>query len=161
MSKQYTFHNVWKEKNQDLLDEIVSAWLKTGALNDKKAAYDRAKQVVLIVRGQDDEIVAITTAFNRFIKRFKNSFFIYRCLIFPGHRIPGLMHKITRETIDFLEEIKDDFEENIVGVLSEFENKGLQKLDQAVLSSGFVFIGFTERGFPLRAYYFKDSKINL
>jgi len=153
------FENVWSLKNQDLLDEIVEAWAILGVVPEGQSSMDRAKQVVYLVRNTDSKIVGISTTYISFIPKLKNKLFVYRCLIFPKYRYPGLLAMLTKMTLEYLESIHHSLNEKIIGVITEIENKSLQKLNLAVLPSGFVFIGYSKRGNPVRVYYFKGAKI--
>ena len=67
--------------------------------------------------------------------------------------------KLTTNTLDYLESIHKSIDQRVIGVIAEFENKDLQKINYAVSKSGFVFIGFSKKGNPIRVYYFKGAKI--
>ena len=153
------FENVWCTKDQKLLNEIVEAWDRVHAIPANQSGQERAKQVVYLVRNKNDEIIGISTAYFTFIPNLNNNLFVYRCMIFPGNNIPGLFTKITLLTIEYLESIHKSLNQKVIGILTEVENKSLQKLNLAVLPSGFVFIGYSKRGNPLRVYYFKGAKI--
>ena len=155
----YTFQNVWSLKDQDLLDEIVAAWDRVGAIPDQQSSQDRAKQVVFLIRDHNNQIAGISTAFISYFPQLKNKFFIFRCMIFPEYRAPGLLAKLTTMTLDYLESIHKSLNEKVIGVITEVENKQLQKLNRAILHTGFIFIGYSKRGNPIRVYYFKGAKI--
>ena len=157
---KYSFHNVWSEKNQDLLDEIVDAWKQIGAIPPGQSGMDRAKQVVYLVRDENGKIVAITTAFITYFPQLKHDVFAFRALIFKENRIPGLLPKLTKMTLEYLESIHHSIDKNIIGVITEVENQSLQKLNRVVLSTGFTFIGYSKRGNPVRVYYFKGAKLS-
>ena len=158
-SNQFKFENVWSIKNQELLDEIVQAWARVGAVPEGQSGLDRAKQVVYLIRDPLDKIAGISTAYIGTVPRLKNDFFIFRCMIFPEYRYPGLLFKITKMTIDYLESIHSSLNQKVVGVFTEVENEQLKKLNFAVLPSGLTFIGYSKRGNPIRVYYFKGAKI--
>ena len=154
-----TFENVWMEKNQELLDEIVEAWNNVGAIPPGQSGIERAKQVVYIVRNEKKKIIGISTAYLSGVKRLRNNFFIYRCMVFPGNKIPGLFTKLTDLSLKYLESIHTTLKRKVIGVLTEVENKELQKLNLAILTTGLIFIGYSKRGNPIRVYYFKGAKI--
>jgi len=156
---QFKFENVWSLKNQDLLDEIVDAWTKVGAIPGNQSGMDRAKQVVYIVRNAENKIIGISTAYLANVPLLKNNLFVFRCMIFPGFRIPGLLAKLTSMSLQYLESIHHSLKQKVVGVFTEVENKELHKMNYAVLPSGFTFIGYSKRGNPIRVYYFKGAKI--
>lgn len=156
-----TFQNVWMEKNQDLLDEIVTAWKQHNALPKTENPIDRAKQVVYLARDANNNIVGISTAFINRIQQLRAHMFIYRCYIAKPFRRQGIMTRITVMTRDYLQSIHQDINPRCLGILAEIENEGLKKtLPYAVYpQSKLSLIGYSKRGNPIRVYYFQGAKI--
>lgn len=156
-----TFQNVWKEKNQELLDEIVDAWTRYKAIPPGENPLDRAKQVVYLARNEENHIVGIATAYIRRIGQLRANMFVYRSFVAEPYRRKGIMTRITVMTRDYLELIHQNINPMCLGIIAEIENEGLkQTLRQAVYpQSKLALIGYSKRGNPIRVYYFQGAKI--
>jgi hypothetical protein len=122
---------------------------------------ERVNQLVYIIRNEDKKVIGISTAFKAYIKQLKNYFYVFRCLITPENRIPGMDAKLTVITRDFLESIHDSDTPNVaIGLLALIENKHLKERSLAVWpASGMVYIGNSREGKHIRVYYFKGARI--
>ncbi len=152
--------DVWSNKSEELIQEIVDTWKKVGALPNQVDPFIRAKQVVLVARNEDNEIVGITTAKKTYYTPLKNDFYFFRGLLLPDYRIPGLFINMTIKTFERLEEFNYALigEKKPLGVITEVENPRLKKANLTKLSSGMVLIGFSTRGNPIYVYYFKGAR---
>ena len=102
---EFEYQNVWAEKDQNLLDEIVSTWEKYGITVEGEAAVDRAKNVVLLVRTSGGGIAGISTARIHYINRLKANMFVYRGFVVPEYRRMKIMTNMVVNTRDYLESI--------------------------------------------------------
>ena len=129
----FLYQNVWPEKNQELLDEIVAVWKETNALSQNQNPIDRAKEVVFLVRNEQNKIVAISTAFIRRIQQLRAHMFVYRCFVTKSYRRKKIATRITVITRDYLESIHKNIEPRCIGIIAETENDEFnQTMRQAV-----------------------------
>src|SRR5688500_11044881 len=77
----YSFQNVWENKSDALIQELVDFWLSNHALTDKEAAAKRAPQVVLTVRGADGALAAVSTIYQDLHPRMGVRFHNFRCFV--------------------------------------------------------------------------------
>ncbi len=158
---EITFQNVWEEKNQELLDEIVEVWNRHRALPRGENPLDRAKQVVYLARNKENRIVGISTAYISWVKQLKANMFVYRGFVAQHYRRMGILTKLTLMTRDYLETIHRSINPRCLGIIATIENAGLnQTLRQAVYpKSKLALIGYTKSGNPIRVYYFQGAEI--
>lgn len=158
---EIAFQNVWSEKNQVLLDEIVDVWNQYNAIPPGENPLDRAKQVVYLARNKENHIVGISTAYINRISQLRANMFVYRAFIAKPYRRQGLLTRITLMTRDYLESIHQSINPRCLGIIATIENEGLNKtLRQAVYPiSKLALIGYSKRGYPVRVYYFDEAKI--
>ena len=153
------FINIWNKP--EYYPAVIKYWEKLGALPKNVKAADRAKELVMMAK-KDDQVIGVTTCYPSQIKFLNNKFFFaFRILIHPHHRIPGLSHKLTAMTRDFMESQFLEEKTERIGLIAFVEKKEvIQYLSQAVWkSSGFIFIGNTADGRQIRIYYFEGAKI--
>ncbi|MBV6647909.1 MAG: hypothetical protein KI790_20785 [Cyclobacteriaceae bacterium] len=155
-----TLENVWGKLSNETAAEIVGIWRALNALPADQDPYHRVKQVVLVARDHNNRIIGLTTAFTSYIQRLQNHFFVFRGLISPTRRIPGLFIKMTMETIKYLEAIHKSHHPRTIGVFAEIENPKLQQIKDAVTVTNLTFIGYSPKGNPIRVYYFKGAKLS-
>ncbi|HZY78336.1 MAG TPA: hypothetical protein VFE50_02350 [Cyclobacteriaceae bacterium] len=155
--------NIWRKDIPHVRDEIVAFWEANKLLPPGADARDRAMQVVLIVREPAaGKICGITSAdVVQFKQLNNNNFFLFRIVIHPDFRVPGLVDKMLIETRDFLEEFSKTDPGRCVGLLTVVENPGLIKhRNEAVWpATKMVYIGNDKQGRHIRVYYFKGSRI--
>jgi len=155
-----SIHNVWQQKSNDLIEEIINFWKSRGAVPSEIDLTRRAEQAVLVVKNEVGEIVGITTAYLTKYPPLRNHFFVLRGMLAPDHRIPGLFIKMTTTTIETLEDFSKTMSENKrpIGVLAEVENNDLKQTRMTQTPSGMVLTGFSQRENPVYVYYFKSAR---
>ena len=160
-TSEITFQNVWKEKDQALLDEIVSVWKQYKAIPPGENPIDRAKQVVYLARNAENHIVGISTAYISRISQLRAHMFVYRAFITEPYRRKRILTRITLLTRDYLESIHKETDPRCLGIIATVENEGLnQTLRQAVYPrSKLALMGYTKGGHPIRVYYFQGAEI--
>ncbi len=99
---KYRMQNVFGEKPASLRGEIAEFWLANGALQDEAAAWRRTKEVVLVIRNPEGEMVGISTVYLSDFGARGDKYYFFRMFIRPGDRVPGMMRFVTRETGEFL-----------------------------------------------------------
>ncbi|GAB4232686.1 MAG: hypothetical protein Tsb0034_05540 [Ekhidna sp.] len=152
------FENVWEHKPDHLIEEIVDTWKSNNLIPPQLDAYERAREVVYVVRSQG-AIIGLTTAKRIMYATLKNEVFFYRGMVLPQHRIPGIFMKMTTETIKVLEAYtKAQQGSKPIGVIAELENPKLREMRLTRLPSGLQLIGFSQRDLPIYVTYFKDAR---
>ncbi|MEO9869474.1 hypothetical protein [Ekhidna sp.] len=160
MNESITIHDVWQKKTDELIEEIVAFWTAHNAIPPHVDINQRAHQVVLVVRNLDGEIVGVTTAYSTKYPLLKSMLFVFRGMLDPGYRIPGLFIKMTTMTIQLLERHTKllDERERPIGMIAEVENPNLKEARMTKSPSGMTLIGFSKKENPIYAYYFKGAR---
>jgi len=156
-----TFEEVFGKLDQDLAGELIGVWKKHNLLAESESGNTRVKQVVMVVRNKNHEIIGISTAYPIQVEQLKNKLFAFRCMLVPEYRYPGLLTKLTVMTRDFLEEVHLTYDPYCIGIITEVQNTKLNdhRKEAVYPGSGFTFIGYSKKGFQIRVYYFKCAKI--
>lgn len=146
----------------ELESEIVEFWSAHRMLPPEADARERAKQVVLIARHQG-KIVGLSSAdVVKYRQLNDNVFFLFRMVVLPQFRIPGIESKMIVTTREILEAFAETQTANKpIGMLTFVENPQLiAKRREAVWpASKMVFIGNDKAGRQIRVYYFKGATI--
>ena len=154
--------NVWMKVNPELESEIVEFWSARQLLPPGTNANDRARQVVLTVR-HNGKIVGLTSSdVVKFHQLNNNIFFLFRMMVLPEFRVPGIESKLIVASRDILETFAEKQTVNkCIGMLTFVENPQLiAKRTEAVWpASKMVFIGNDKAGRQVRVYYFKGARI--
>jgi len=167
-SKQHDNHvyweNVWQKMSPELVSKVISFWDEHKMIRPGFSSEERARQVVLIIRSKtENKIVGLTTAgIVNFKQLNSNNFYLYRSIILPEYRHPGLAEKVIIETRDFLEEYNKKVTENpCIGILSFIENPRYQQFRREAIwpSSKMAYVGMDKQGRHIRVYYFKGATI--
>lgn len=156
--------NVWQKMSPALATEVINFWEQNKMLKPGVSVTERAQQVVLLIRKEKDKrIVGVSTAALVTFKQLNsNNFYLYRSIILPGYRHPGLTSKVIVETRDTLEAFNKQVDANpCIGMLAFVENPGIkQKRREAIWpASKMAFIGVDKEGRHIRVYYFKGAVI--
>ena len=154
-----TIHNVWQNKTEKLIDEIIVFWKKSNAIPPNVDIHQRAQQVVLVVRNESDQVIGITTSFMTNYTPLKNSFYVFRGMLDQNYRIPGLFIKMTSTTIRILKEFSKTLstEDRPIGIIAEIENPSLKRARMTKTPSGMTLIGFSPKENPIYVYYFQRA----
>ncbi|MEK6781261.1 MAG: ATP-binding protein [Bacteroidota bacterium] len=158
------FENVWLKMSPALIKEVMEFWSTNKMLRAGFAAEERAQQVVLIVRDEKEKrIVGLSTAATVTFKQLNShNFYLYRSIILPEYRQPGLASKVIVETRDFLESFSKMVSSNrCIGLLTFVENPKVQQFRREAVwpASKMVFIGTDKEGRHIRVYYFEGARI--
>ena len=156
--------NVWKKISPGQEKEIIGFWESNNLLRPEVSAAERVNQVVFTVRNIiDNSIVGLSTAMEVTFRQLNNkNFYLYRSVILPDFRIPGLNSKLIVGTRDFLETYSQQIADNAcIGMLTFVENPRVQQFRREAVwrASKMVFIGTDKEGRHIRVYYFKGAMI--
>jgi len=161
---QVYWENVWQKMTSGLVQEVISFWDEHKMIRPGFSLEERARQVVLIIRSKmENKIVGLTTAgVVNFKQLNSNNFYLYRSIILPAYRHPGLAEKVIIETRDFLEAYNKKATENpCIGILAFIENPRYQQFRREAIwpSSQMAYMGMDKQGRHIRVYYFKGVTI--
>ncbi|MDZ7650060.1 MAG: hypothetical protein U5K54_24660 [Cytophagales bacterium] len=89
------------------------------------------------------------------------NFYLYRSIILPGYRHPGLTSKLIVETRDFLESASQVILNPCIGMLTFVENPRIQQFRREAIwpASKLAYIGMDKQGRHIRVYYFRGATI--
>lgn len=153
---------VWTKVSSELQREIIEFWQSNNMLPPNVNAGERAQQVILIVR-ENGRIVGLTSAdLVRFKQLNDNLFYLFRMIVLPQYRLPGIESKLAVESRDLLERFARTQSVNrSIGLLVFVENPKLrEKRNEAVWpATKLVYIGSDKQGRHIRVYYFKGAMI--
>ncbi|MBL7859802.1 MAG: ATP-binding protein [Cyclobacteriaceae bacterium] len=163
-SRPVTLEQVWQKMTLPLMDEVIAFWESNQMLRSDSSLQERARQVVFLIRdGVTQKIVGLSTAgLVNFKQLNNNTFYLYRSIILPEYRHPGLADKLTIETRNCLENFNRTVGENkAIGILVFVENLKLQQFRREAIwrSSRMAYIGMDKSGRHIRVYYFKGARI--
>lgn len=162
-TRPVSIENVWQHNSPQVTNEVLRFWEDNKMLRPGFPAADRAGEVVLIVRNRESKIVGLSTAGVVKLKQLNNNaFYLYRSIVLPAYRHPGLADKLIVETRDFLENFNKEVTENVcVGILVFVENLRLQQFRREAVwrASRMAYIGRDKEGRHIRVYYFKGARI--
>lgn len=158
----YRFETVWKQQTPALLDEIIAFWTKEKALGSEQLAQQRAKQSLVVMRDEQGDIAAVSTAIARAIPRLRQPMFYYRSFCAEAHRGQHTSIPMMKASQKVLHEYVLSMEKPIaIGILIEIENKMLnEQFNKAYWPrTVFSFIGYSPRELPMYAHYFPDMPL--
>jgi hypothetical protein len=147
--------------NSDCHEEVISFWKSLGVLPNENEAQTRVNQLVYVAR-HESRIVGVSTAQKQNIPRLNDKpFFVFRMLLHPDYRLPGLMDKMTLLTYEYLENLFIQGETECIGLFAVVENAEQNERRREAITPliKLVFIGNTQNGHQLRVSYFKGAKI--
>jgi hypothetical protein len=161
--QNWEFLRVWQKDVSEYHAGVSELWRLHARLSEDEI-QSRLKQLILIVKFKG-EIVGVSTAYLQRVKLLNNhEFAFYRNFVNPQFRIAGLDFKITKLSVEELEETYPQTEaQPVKGVITVLENDYLKKsptMKKAIwVNVPFIFIGNTSAGHPIRVCYFKNAKV--
>ncbi|MCA9994800.1 MAG: hypothetical protein KDE56_03565 [Anaerolineales bacterium] len=159
----YTLQNVWEEKSDDLKEEIIDFWLSERALGSREQAEKRVNEVVFVARDSFGEIAGICTAYAQQNLQLRHNFYHYRTFVAAAHRKGNIGIRLLVEARDYFNgRFTQGHNPDIIGIIIEIENKEVSRHFTAAIwpRTGFVFVGYNQRGDHVRVYYFDEAHIN-
>jgi hypothetical protein len=161
---QLIFENLWQKSDGVYSSRIKQLWKTNMPSFSEEQMNTRLQQAVFALRTPAGQVVGVATAYKAYIEQLRNRLYAFRCFIDPSFRFPGLTEALLVKTRDFLEEIHTtdgDEKERCIGMITLVENERIVKARNEAIWPGskMVFIGNSPKGFPMRAYYFKNALI--
>ncbi|HWS40874.1 MAG TPA: hypothetical protein VN247_06255 [Arenimonas sp.] len=153
----FTYEDIWQKITPELAQEIIAFWTEEKALPKDSKPEARAQQAVIAMRDEQGKIAAVSTAVIRVIPRLRQPMYYYRTFCAEKYRnnntsIP-MMKASQQALLDYNLKLEKP---EAIGVLIEIENNFIATHYNEAFwpQTGFSFIGYSQRGLILRAYYF-------
>ena len=158
----YHYINVWKKISPELSAEIIKFWTDEKALPKDAQPTKRVEQVVMIMRDDNNNIVAVSTVFAQIIPRLKQTLYYYRTFCAEQHRRKNTSIDMMKACQQALLEYNQGLDKpEAIGIILEIESKYIhERYPEAFWQqTSFSFIGYSPRNLPLRVYYFPEFKL--
>lgn len=150
---------VWKKTTPELEKEIIEFWVSEKALPNEAAAAQRIKQAVCIGRNDEGKLIAVCTVQAKLVPRLRQLLYNYRTFVAAAHRDSKLVYPMAIQARLILQEYTHSLPQpECIGILIEFENKGLGTAWRAATNeeTKLNFFGFSQKGFEMRVSYFDN-----
>ncbi|UII23801.1 hypothetical protein [Fulvivirga ligni] len=144
--------------------KVIDFWNHLHALPSGVNPEDRVKEVIYVAQNEEGQVIGVTTAVRNVVKKLNNSpMFLFRTLIHPTTRIPGLVDKLAVETKNYLQDQYLAGKTDCIGIIAAIQNKQLMaaKPEAVWPSTGLTFIGNNKDGSQIRVVYFEKAKISI
>jgi hypothetical protein len=157
----FTFVEHWQKDDVDDGEAVLEFWRRENAISDEASAKKRLGEIVLLARDENGVVAGVSTAVKISMPRLGQPTYYFRCFIGKQWRKSRLVLHLLRRTCDVLENYARSHDFPCIGVILEMENARFgQALQRAWWpSTGFVFIGKSQRGLDLRVKYFRGAKL--
>ncbi len=161
-NKYFILENVWKQMTPEIQEEVIQFWKTNNVPLTRTEAETRSHQIVFIARNIKHAIIGVCSVKRIFIKNMNNYFYYFRTMVDPLCRRMGLAVRFTLETRNYFNQLFIDKKDcSCIGMYIVTESELLNlNIRQAVWPrTGFVFIGFNQKGQQMRVFYFQDADI--
>jgi hypothetical protein len=160
-SAGFQFVPHWKIENTESDDAILAFWKSENAVPDEAKARERLKQVVLHVRDASGAVAGVCTAMPAQHPRLGQPMYYYRCFIGKAWRKTRLVFTMLIRAFDILEAYAREHDFPCIGMVLELENPRFGKTLRAPVwpSTGFVYVGISQRNLDLRVRYFRGARL--
>lgn len=165
----YLIDPVWPVPSDEDRERVVRFWLTEGALLDEPRARQRAGEVIVVAKTNDQQVAAVSTARRVVVPQLGLNCFYYRMFVGRRHRTNGLLsndlvrHVLSRSYEVLNERYQSGHDQDCVGLYMEVENESVKRhRDQTVwndFGANVVYIGKTRQGDHARVWYFAGSRI--
>lgn len=151
----------WPQGTPENGEAVLAFWRRENAIGDEAQSKKRLSEIILHATTADGEIAGVSTAIPITLPRLAQPTYYYRCFIGAKWRKSRLVLSMLRKAGDVLENYAREHNYPCIGIVLEMENARFgQTLQRAVWSStGFVYIGKSQRGLDLRVKYFRGAKL--
>lgn len=140
---------------------VSEFWFRENAIRNPIDIAKRIKQVVLYARTADSEVAGVATAIPMVPPRFGQPMYYFRAFVGKAWRDTPLVRELTIRSCALLEAYAKERDFPCIGVLLELENaRFYQALRKPVWwNPRFYYVGKSDRGLELRAFYFEDARL--
>ena len=152
---------VWKEVTPELEAELAEFWATNQIITDAAQAAARAKWVVCVARCGQGALVGVSTVLPRVMPRLRQPMYYYRNFIVADFREQPLAASFLARTREVLQEYNLALPApRCLGIVIEHHDQPLTAgRHEAQWQEGPVFIGYSPKGLPLRAWYFEGARL--
>lgn len=160
-TSSFTFVEHWQKDDPDNAEAVLEFWRRENAIGSEDSAKKRLGEIVLHARDTSGAVAGVATAVKITLPRLGQPTYYFRCFIGKDWRKSRLVLHLLRRTCEALEAHARTQDFPCIGVVLEMENARFgESLKRAWWpSTGFVFIGKSQRGLDLRVKYFRGAKL--
>jgi hypothetical protein len=160
-SSGFQFVRHWKIENDDNDNAVMAFWKSENAVPDEAKAKERLKQVVLHARDASGAVAGVCTVMPIQHPRLGQPMYYYRCFIGKTWRKTRLVFTMLVRAFDTLEADAREHDFPCIGMVLELENARFGKTLRAPVwqSTGFTYIGISQRNLDLRVRYFRGARL--
>ena len=157
----FEFVAVWNAIESADADAVRAFWRREGALDNDAAIEKRLAQVVMYARTRGGDIAAVSTAIALLQPRFGQPMYYYRAFVGKNWRTTSLVRDLMNRSNALLEAYARERGYPCIGVLLELENAGFYRALRKPVwwNPRFYYVGKSERGLEVRAYYFDGARL--
>ncbi len=160
----YLLESAWRTESRSIQEEAVAFWMEEGAVPDVEQARLRAQHLLIVARGTDGRIAAVSTAYKDVLHRFGFSLFSFQMYVGRKHRRPGLAPRILACA---WEELNSRFthgaDQDALGIIIEISSEKAMRVIRDVIwrvgPVSFTYVGKSPRGFHQRIAYFTGGRV--
>ncbi len=151
----------WKLEHTADDEAILAFWKSEGAVPDETKAKERLKQIVVHARDSSGAVAGVCTVVPVQHPRLGQPMYYYRCFIGKAWRKTRLVFTLLIRAFDTLEAYAREHNYPCIGVVLELENTRFSEALRAPVwpSTGFVYIGKSQRNLDLRVRYFHGARL--
>ncbi|MDE1961994.1 MAG: hypothetical protein KGH80_10370, partial [Xanthomonadaceae bacterium] len=160
-ASSFTFVEHWQKSNADDADAVLAFWRRENAIGDEASAKKRLDEIVVHACDANGAVAGVCTAVPITLPRLGQPTYYYRCFIGAQWRKSRLVLGMLKKAGEVLESYACEHGFPCIGIVLELENSRFgQTMQNAVWpSTGFVYIGKSQRGLDLRVKYFRGAKL--
>ena len=165
---EFVFECVWPDPTAEVQAEAVHFWLAESALSQGKA-IERAVQLLIVCRGADGRVAAVSTALPSHVESLGLRCFYFRAFVGQLHRARGLrssklIHRLVYESYGVLNQrFHQGIDPDVFGLYLEIENSSIlrnrNELVWSDLGANITYIGVLPDGRHARVWYFEDARL--
>ncbi|WP_424963264.1 hypothetical protein [Ekhidna sp.] len=155
-----TIEFVYEKLTEDRKQEVINFWTSEKALSEEQAKQ-RVDQIVLVARGEQDQIIGVSTMVKRLYEPIGKTFWVFRAFVAEKYRQQGVVLQLISSAKEELNaRFYDGKDPEVIGILLKVQSPILMKhFPQATWPrTQFHYVG-TEDGCHMRISYFDGAKI--
>lgn len=141
--------------------QVLAFWKREGAFSDDAQAQARLPEIIAHALDEEGQVIAICTAVACTLPRLAQPMYYYRCFVGRAWRSSRLVLKLMRHSTHLLEAYAQKSDYPCIGILLELENTRFGETLQRPYwpSTGFTYIGKSQRGLDMRVRYFAGARL--
>jgi hypothetical protein len=158
---RFQFIPHWKLDHTADDEAILAFWKSEGAVPDGDKAKERLQQIVAHARDATGSVAGVCTVVPIQHPRLGQPLYYYRCFIGKTWRKSRLVFTLLIRAFETLEAYAREHNYPCIGVILELENSRFGNTLRAAVwpSTGFIYIGKSQRNLDLRLRYFRGARL--